>query len=144
MQKQLKELKELFEGKEFVYREKAHLQQKNYKCKEVQLINVKFKIVTDQRTFILLPSEVESFIESVEFIEPGQTNVRTIVVHKAEVIAPEACKTVSEGLMQMFQKISSGEASASDFEQAKSASMIAGKIIDIEKVKLGYLSLNNK
>lgn len=144
MQKQLVELKKLLEGKEFIYQEKPHLQKKKYMCKEVVLVNVKIKIQTDSRTFLLLESEVEPFIESIEIVDESDTKIKTIVVHKAEIIAPEACKTMSDGLMQMFNKITSGSASKQDIDNAKSASMIAGKIIDIEKVKLGYLMLNNK
>ena len=46
--------------------------------------------------------------------------------------------------MAMFNKISSGKATKNDFEQAKSMSDIAGKIIDVEKVKLGYLALSKR
>lgn len=58
-------------------------------------------------------------------------------------VAPEAAKNVSDGLMSIFKNLTSKKhLSEPDLKKAKLACDVAGKIIDIEKVKLGYLALN--
>lgn len=62
---------------------------------------------------------------------------------KNEIQAPEIADNVSDGLMSIFNDLTAKkEFSDTDIKQAKLAVDVAGKIIDIEKVKLGYLALN--
>lgn len=146
MQQQLEKLKDDFEGFEFVYQEAPHLNKKKHLGVEVSLVGDKFKIETDTRTFVVHHSDVDDFIKKVTFT--GKTEAVEVVkkqhVKAAEVYVPEACMDLSKGLMAMFNKIQSGNATKNDFEQAKSMSDIAGKIIDVEKVKLGYLALSKR
>lgn len=146
MQQQLEKLKDDFEGFEFVYQEAPHLNKKKHLGVEVCIVGDKFKIETDSRTFVVHQSEVKTFMEKVTFT--GKTETVEVVkkqpVKTTEVYVPEACMDLSNGLMAMFNKIQSGNATKNDFEQAKSMSDIAGKIIDVEKVKLGYLALSKR
>ncbi len=147
MQNRLEELKSDFIGKEFIYQEAPHLAKKSHKGIDVSIVGDKFKIETDTRTFVVHNSELNNFIEKVIFsgdlVVIEKKEVKPLV-KKNEVFIPEACNNLSDGLMAMFNKISSGTASKNDFEQAKSMSDIAGKIIDVEKVKLGYLALSKR
>lgn len=146
MQEQLEKLKDDFEGFEFIYQEAPHLGKKKHLGVEVSLVGDKFKIETDTRTFLVHHSDVKEFLEKVTFT--GKTEViqsnKKQSVKTAELYVPEACVNLSEGLMAMFNKIQSGNPTKKDLEQAKSMSEIAGKIIDVEKVKLSYLSLSKR
>lgn len=146
MQEQLEKLKDDFEGFEFIYQEAPHLNKKKHLGVEVTLVGDKYKIETDTRTFVVHHCDVKTFMEKVTFT--GKTESVELLNKKSvkttEVYVPESCVNLSDGLMAMFNKIQSGNATKSDFEQAKSMSDIAGKIIDVEKVKLGYLSLSKR
>lgn len=147
MQNKLEKLQHDFEGFEFVYQEAPHLAKKTHLGVEVSIVGDKFKIETDTRTFIVHSAELDSFLQKCTFTSntgfiPKKGNKRTL--QKLDVFVPETCVDLSAGLMDMFGKISSGKATKKDFEQAKSMSDIAGKIIDVEKVKLGYLALSKR
>jgi len=149
MQQQLEKLKDDFEGFEFIYQEAPHLKKKRHLGVEVALVGDKFKIETDTRTFVVHHSDVKVFMQKVTFV--GRKEVINTInpIHQkkelvAEVYVPKACVNLSDGLMAMFNKIQSGNPTKKDLEQAKSMSDIAGKIIDVEKVKLSYLSLSKR
>ena len=144
----LKKLKHDLEGWDFTFQEAPHLAKKTHKCIEVSLVGDKFKIETDSRTFVVHNLEVENFMKKVTFIENSSTEIQESKAKKEvktpAVYVPETCVDLSAGLMGMFQKISGGNATKEDYEKAKSMSDIAGKIIDVEKVKLGYLALSKR
>lgn len=154
MQEKLKQLKNDFVGSKFIYQEAPHLEKKTYFGSKVSIVGDKFKIETDTRTFIVHQSDLKSFMEKVTF--SGKVEVTEMiqkesnalgsksVVKSVEIYIPEACSNVSDGLLAMFNKIQSGNATKTDLENAKSMSDIAGKLIDVEKVKLGYLSLSKR
>lgn len=148
MQSKLEDLKYLFEGFDFVYQEAPHLIKKTHKGIEVVLVGDKFKIETDSRTFVIHHSDVETFLKKVTFLGNSSTEIQLNKAKKEvetpAVYVPETCVDLSAGLMGMFQKISGGNATKEDYEKAKSMSDIAGKIIDVEKVKLGYLALSKR
>lgn len=146
MQKQIEELKFDLEGKTFSYQEAEHLIKKDYFCKSINKKNEKILVTTDTRVFLLAPVDVESFLKkcvikekSVSIEKPNQ------LIRKRESFVPsENCATVSDGLKNMFDKIISKNPSEEDYKQAKAVCDIAGKLIDIEKVRLGYYNLNMK
>jgi hypothetical protein len=148
MQNKLEELKYNFEGFDFVYQEAPHLIKKTHKCIEVALVGNKYKIETDSRTFVVNHSAIEDFMTKVTFVGNSSTEIQQSKAKKEvktpAVYVPETCVDLSAGLMGMFQKISGGNATKEDYEKAKSMSDIAGKIIDVEKVKLGYLALSKR
>lgn len=148
MQKKLEQFKKDFEGSCFIYQEAPHLIKKQYKGFKVSLVGDKFKLETDSRTFIVHHAEVEIFMEKVNFnvgfIAESHENKENKEDKISTVYVPENCIDLSVGLMKMFDKISSGNATRLDYTAAKSMSDIAGKIIDVEKVKLGYLSLSKR
>ena len=154
MQEQLEKLKDEFEGFEFVYQEAPHLNKKKHLGVEVSLVGDKFKIETDTRTFVVHHSDVETFMQKVVFTHTSENkqlnNTNSIematkpALKSTEVYVSEVCVNLSNGLLAMFNKIQSGNPTKKDLEQAKSMSDIAGKIIDVEKVKLGYLSLSKR
>lgn len=147
MQNKLEKLQHDLEGFEFVYQEAPHLAKKTHLGVNVSIKGDKFIIETDSRTFVIHATDIESFYSKCTFTGGKDIVSKTSVQNspkKAEVFVPEACINLSDGLMDMFNKISSGKATKNDFEQAKSMSDIAGKIIDVEKVKLGYLALSKR
>lgn len=147
MQQKLEKLQHDIEGWDFIYQEAPHLTKKRHKGIEVSLVGDKFKIETDSRTFVIHHTEVESFMKKVTFMGSFSTEEKKVnkpVAKFTEFYVPEACSNLSTGLMAMFEKISSGTATKEDREKAKSMSDIAGKIIDVEKVKLGYLALSKR
>lgn len=147
MQNKLEKLQHDFEGFEFVYQEAPHLGKKTHLGVNVSIKGDKFIIKTDSRTFVVHNAEIESFYSKCTFTGAKDIVLKSSVQNspkKQEVFVPETCVDLSAGLMGMFSKISSGKATKKDFEQAKSMSDIAGKIIDVEKVKLGYLALSKR
>jgi len=147
MQNKLEKLQHDFEGFEFVYQEAPHLAKKTHLGIKVSIVGDKFRIDTDSRTFVIHNSELGVFLEKCQFKGNQGELVKQLpkkLPVKAEVFIPESCVNLTDGLMSMFNKISSGTATKSDFEKAKSMSDIAGKIIDVEKVKLGYLALSKR
>lgn len=147
MQNKLEKLQHDFEGFQFVYQEAPHLAKKTHLGVNVSIVGDKFKIETDSRTFVIHSAEIESFYSKCTFTGAKDIVAKSSVQNlpkKADVFVPETCTNLSDGLMAMFNKISSGKATKNDFEQAKSMSDIAGKIIDVEKVKLGYLALSKR
>lgn len=148
MQNKLEKLQHDFEGFEFVYQEAPHLNKKTHLGINVSIVGDKFKIETDSRTFVVHHSGIEDFMSKVTFVGNSSTEVQLNKAKKEvktpAVYVPETCVDLSAGLMGMFQKISSGNTTKEDYEKAKSMSDIAGKIIDVEKVKLGYLALSKR
>ena len=148
MQNVLKKLKNDLEGWDFVYQEAPHLGKKTHKGIEVSLVGDKFKIETDSRTFVVHNADVEAFMNKLTI---QGNSVAEFMVNKAKsaektvaLYVPETCSNLSNGLMDMFDKITSGTATKEDYQKAKSMTDIAGKIIDVEKVKLGYLALSKR
>lgn len=147
MQNKLEKLQHDFEGFQFVYQEAPHLGKKTHLGVNVSIKGDKFIIETDSRTFVVHNADLDQFLKKCTFgnkQEIKQYESAKKPSLKAEIFVPETCVNLSDGLMDMFNKISSGKATKNDFEQAKSMSDIAGKIIDVEKVKLGYLALSKR
>lgn len=145
MQKEIDELKFDLEGKNFSYQEAEHLLKKDYFCKSINKKNEKILVTTDTRTFLLAPVEVKAFLSKC-IIKNKDVKVepKFPVIQKEAYKPSENCVTVSDGLKNMFNKIISSNPSEEDYKQAKAVCEIAGKLIDIEKVKLGYFNLNMK
>lgn len=141
MQEQLELIDDVLSGRSFEYQEKPHLQKKIYAFKSASVVRGKIKIETDSRAFILLPSEVEKFVSQCEVFE-GKNKVKSIVVQKPIYVQNESFDKISNGLLSMFDKVASGEASDEDYKKAKAMVDISGKIIDMEKIKLSLIAKN--
>ena len=149
----LKQIEGILQGKSFEYQEKQHLMKKKYIFESVKAVHSKIVLATDSRRFVFTENELDLFMQSIEIIETD-TSSKTVLKEEKSVLAevmkkqeyqlPENCDLLSHGMMRMFDSIAFGKASDAEINAAKTASVLAGKIIDIEKVKLGYLMLNNK
>lgn len=141
----LSKIKETLEGKVFIYQEAAHFPKKEYVCESIESKGDKIVISTNVRTFAIYPYDVEEFLNKCKVLDKSSHEV---IIHKPSknelYQVPEYCEDVSTSLKSMFDKIASGGASDKDINNSKAAVSLAGKIIDIEKVKLGYLMLNNR
>ena len=148
MQKKIDELKYKLEGKNFMYQEAEHLMKKEYFCKGIHKRNEKILIETDSRSFIFHPDDVKQFLDKCLIIT-NQNMLRTVPVkikamNNVYTELTENTSKVSEGLMKMFDKITADKPTEEDLKQAKAVCDVAGKLIDIEKVRLGYFHLNSK
>lgn len=142
MQVELELIEDVLKGKTFQYREKPHLSKRNYVFKDCsEVTGGKIKLETDLRTFILLPNEVANFVNMCEVIEQ-ETIVKNVVLKKPVYIQNENFEKISGGLLEMFDKVSSGQATDDDFKKAKAMVDISGKIIDMEKIKLSLIAKN--
>lgn len=99
-----------------------------------------------KRTFVQNLKNIDDFIEKIEIISDSEA-IRFLPtekeVFKSDIQAPEIANNVSDGLMAIFNDLSAKkDVSEQDIKKAKLAVDVAGKIIDIEKVKLGYFALN--
>ncbi|MFT5760912.1 MAG: hypothetical protein ACI8WA_000013 [Polaribacter sp.] len=141
----LNQIKETLEGKVFIYQEAAHLPKRELVCESVESKGDKIIISTNARTFAIYPFDAEDFLSKCKVLEKSSHEV---VIHKPSqkdvYQVAEYCEDVSISLKSMFDKIVSGKASDKEIQGSKAAISVAGKIIDIEKIKLGYLILNHK
>lgn len=162
MQKRLEEINNELKGKSFLYREKPSLDLKKYDFIKIVAVAGNIRVDTKQRQFVLKPLEVEKFMNSIAIegvvrkinrteVEADVIDEKSVQMSKENEVSiirkvkvPDVCEKVSEGLLKMFDVFVYGEQTEADIVAAKNASMVAGKLIDIEKVKLGYLMLNNK
>ncbi|MBF05001.1 MAG: hypothetical protein CMP76_17125 [Flavobacterium sp.] len=147
MQKQIDELKHTLEGRNFIYQEADHLMKKEYFCKGIHKRNEKILIITDSRSFLFYPDDIKSFLSKCVISDTSV--IKTVpkkINHMSNVICElyENASKVSDGLMKMFEKISNNKPTEEELKQAKVVSDVAGKLIDIEKIRLGYMHLNTK
>lgn len=153
----INEIAELFRSKiGFLYEKKFH------KINEVKLISQKIIITTDKRTFSKFPSEIESFMNEIQFCEEGPSKpVKTSEVlpekaHDVSVLGFESLETkglflpqssikVKEMLDEMIKQFSSNDIVSP--EMIKKANMmcnVADKVIAVEKLQLDYVKLQIK
>lgn len=149
----LKEIEDILNGKSFEYQEKPHLMKKTYVFESIKSVNSKIVLATDTRRFVFTETELDYFMESIEIIEQSieskiikkEENLHTTeIVKNVTYEVPEVCDLLSHGMLKLFDAVSSGNASDAEINAAKHASLLASKLIDVEKIKLGYLILNNK
>lgn len=153
----INEIAELFRSKiGFLYEKKF------YKIETVKLISQNLTITTDKRTFSKFPSEIESFMNEIQFCEQGPLKpVKTsgVISEKsldASVVSfenldtkglflPQSSIKVKEMLDEMIKQFSSNDVFSP--EMIKKANMmcnVADKVIAVEKLQLDYVKLQVK
>lgn len=150
MKEKINELQELLLGKEISHKTKFGLKTYNVKTVVERASRIVIETV-EGKTFTEAINTIEFLLKEIKVIgdsdiENGISNVGKIKEYpaiKVMYVAPEEAKKVSDGLMSIFNDLTSkSNVSDADLKKYKAVSDIAGKIIDIEKVKLGYLALN--
>ncbi|WP_413513237.1 hypothetical protein [Myroides odoratus] len=120
--------------------------------KNVKQISTNITLYTDKRTWVLLPSQVEYFLETVHVLdEPSnmivvkevEGDVRVAQATSETTIGNRADK-VSDGLLAMFDSLSEGKPSKESLEKAKAMFQVANAIVSVEKIKLDYYNLLKK
>jgi hypothetical protein len=145
MEEKINELQQLLLGKKIKYRLLTGI--KFYDVCNVTERAKSIVIETSQRkTFVQNLTNIDAFLEKIEILSEFES-MRFLPTKKQEektkIKAPEIANNVSDGLMAIFNSLSTKKVfSDDDVKKAKLAVDVAGKIIDIEKVKLGYLALN--
>lgn len=155
MIEKINELRELLVGKRIKH--KSRIGYKFYNVKSVVERSGRIVIETNElKTFTNTLDSIDDFIEAIEviseieslkfdeiknnFIEPEKTK---LPMKQLAFVAPETTKNVSDGLMSVFNDLTAdNHITEEKLKQAKLACDVAGKIIDIEKIRLGYLALN--
>lgn len=138
MKKLLQTAKDVFEGRSFEFREKSYLPVKIYNCTGVVVRDMKLLIECKERTFVFSEeNKFHDFVGDVVFLHDD------VAVRQNSLPAvpyyPSNLDTVSNSLLDMFNKIASGDASDEEIKKMKTASDIAGKIVDIERVKHSFM-----
>lgn len=137
--------REFFEMKRFYYRETEMGSKKEYRCVSVEFINQRILIKTTTRSFTFSSEQKYLAFESdVQIISSNDLPMKAEgkKSHNAILVseAPEYLQTVSSNLYEMFGKLSTGKVSDDELKIMRAAADMAGKICDVEKVKLSYLS----
>lgn len=157
MKEKINELQELLLNKKI--RQKTAVGPKYYNV--VTITERKDRIVIETRelkTFTETLESIEILLKNIEIV--GEVDFKNnskssfdrgdVTVHKPfvpvsqfKVSAPDITKNVSDGLATIFNELSNKNTiSAEELKRAKLMCDVASKIIDCEKVKLGYLALN--
>ena len=150
MKEKIEKLQDLLLGKEISHKTKFSIKTYNVKTVVERASRIVIETI-EGKTFTETLDTIEFLLNDIKVIGVSNDNNDVVsnfketafVVKNAQFVAPESTNSVSEGLMSIFQKLTANESiSDSDLKTAKLACDVAGKIIDIEKVKLGYLGLN--
>lgn len=150
MKEQIEKLQDLLLGKEIAHKTKFSIKTYNVKtiverASRIVIETIEGKTFTETLdTIHCLLSEIkvigDSFDNSNVVSEVKETS---FVSKNIEYVASESTKNVSDALVSIFNDlVSKSNVSDSELKKLKAVSDIAGKIIDVEKVKLGYLALN--
>lgn len=145
MEEKIKELQQLLVGKKIKHRLLTGI--KFYDVCKIEERAKSIVIETLQKkTFVQNLNNIHDFLEKIEILSEVESMgflPEEKVNFKNDIVAPEITNSVSDGLMGIFNDLTAKKTfSEADIKKAKLAVDVAGKIIDIEKVKLGYLSLN--
>lgn len=150
----------LFYNATFLY------ESKTYKVIECKIVNGKAVIRTDKQTFVKLESELDVFMQFVEFIE-NETSLAKIVdvvkeekriekvaayenkseviketIYKAEIVnANDRALRISEKLEDVFNAISDGETDEKLIKKADAMVRLSNAIVSNEMTRFKYLNL---
>lgn len=155
MQKEIEELNNELLNNSFYHIENGVKNNQLFICRDISKINDKILVKTNIKNFLIYPKDVNQFLENCTISEKNipieeeiEEKSNEVLISKSEVkmmhFPTPNCESVSNGLMEMFNKITKKNASEEDYKQAKMVSEVASKIIDIEKLRLGYYHLNMK
>lgn len=154
MQENLKK----FQGKAFKYCGQI------YTVQETRIVNQKAVIKTDLKSFVKLPSELNAFMDDIEFLKVDTDSIvkafdRSVgIVHRKEdwtpaeripavptpiqveiVVAESNAAKVSNKLMDMFEKLSSAPTKET-YEQATAMVNMANSIMNVQMTQIKLLS----
>lgn len=140
-----------FNGKAFCYCGKV------YVVKNTKIVNYKAVILTDAQSFVKTESELDAFIDDIEFVSLKKNDIsapKSIVdmaiikstpvknnALQAEIISAESnSQKVSNKLMKMFDLISDSPTEET-YKQAEAMVKISNSIVNIQTAQMKFLSL---
>lgn len=149
MQKNLNKL----EGKAFKYCGNT------YEVTEIKIVNHKAVIKTSRQTFVKTPSELDAFMDDIEFVKlekkeaspangidlsawkPEKKLVDGLTVFNAEVVAAEsAAQKLSNKLMDVFDSLADKPTEES-YKKASAMVNVANSIVNVQMAQIKFLSL---
>lgn len=148
MNNMLIKLREELIGNTFSYKRLPSVAAKDYLVVSVELVRNNYVIKCQCGTsFVKSIEDLDDFLidfkqnKNISKINIDEDKkVSNIEVIDAKIIYSNEVVGVQNGLMGLFENlISKKKLSEDEIKHAKAVSDVAGKIIDIEKVKLGYL-----
>jgi len=135
-----------FIGISFVYEKKLH------KVESVKIVNHKAVIKTDRQTFVKLESELDDFLEEIDFRElskleqkepwlPAKEGVREMTVLEAEIIHTNSqSRRITDKLESVFNELAICPKEET-FKKAKAMVDASNAIVNMQLANYKYLTL---
>lgn len=130
-----------------------------YQVIEIKIVNYKAVVKTNRQTFVKTESELDVFMEDIEFVQlekkeastangidlsawkPKKKLVDGLTVFNAEVVAAEsAAQKLSNKLMDVFDSLSDSPTEES-YKKASAMVNVANSIVNVQMAQIKFLSL---
>ncbi|MDM1452199.1 hypothetical protein [Myroides odoratimimus] len=114
---------------------------------DVGIKNGRISVFTDSRTFVLFENDARTMLSQLEVVGDDIEVVGIVSSPVGHVLMgyENNADKVTEALMKQLDVLSSSsEVASMQLEKAKAISQLANTLVNVEKVKLGYLDLMNK
>jgi hypothetical protein len=124
---------------------------KTYTVKNTKIVNQKGVVLTDSQSFVKTTSELEAFMEDIEFVKldkkdllefiPSNELVAKSSPLQAEIVVAESnAQKVSNKLMEVFNSLADNP-SEDTYKKAAAMVNVSNSIVAVQMAQIKFLSL---